>query len=383
MPLLTLFLIAAQAGNVAPPPIERGDVVVTGRRYANDLARCLASGCSPEQEVEAALAAAVEHFRNGRYEDALQVLRRAIGRNKQYAARMPGKISDLHATYADVSWHYGSTSGYKFGSWSSVDVLREHLGKTHPATLTAASGVGDMLATIGQASSADEVYHRSARDAAANGQPRIAALMTFRRAWLAFGQRQDARVLKLLDEVGAFPADDPRIATLVRALRVRLALRRKDDAAVDRLLAEWRTSAGERPVLVYEPPAPILDTAGIGTFGDVPIQRNAAWRGAVRDVDWVDIGYWVRPSGQTAEVEVLRSQGAKAWATPLLGLVANYRYVPLSVDPGSPGVYQIRRYSLRRELGVQTGSRIVTRVGPLTIVQTDMTRAEAMDDGRS
>ena len=200
------------------------EVVVTAHRYADALARCLAANCPPEQEVDAAMDAATEQFRSGRYEEAMSLLQRTINRNKRYTARMPGLMSDLYATHADVATHFGRRSAYRDSTWKSADVLRDYMGKTSEAALAARPRVGDMLVMDGQARAAEEVYGKAAHDAAANGQPRLAALINFRRAWLSFAQHNDVWTSRLLETVTSGAAGDPKIATLVRALRVRMAI---------------------------------------------------------------------------------------------------------------------------------------------------------------
>lgn len=315
--------------------------------------------------------AATEQFRSGRYEDAMNLLQRTIDRNKRYAARMPGKISDLYATHADVAAHFGRRSAYMNSTWSSTDVLRKYAGKTSIAALTTRPRIGDMLALQGRASAADEIYASAAHDAAANGQRQLAAQINFRRAWLMFNQGNNAGTARFLDEIAKEMPNDPQIATLVRALRVRIAIRRKQDAVADQLLAEWRTAPGEAPVLISEPPPPVFDT-----FDPTTMAMNPGIRESPRDYRWVDIGYWVRPWGTTEQVEILRPDNANEWAKPFVKVIAKRRYVPLAQNEGSPGVYRIDRYSLRRELDVDPGVKRLIRVGHLKIIQTDMTRTQ-------
>lgn len=93
MLLMVLALASQQVGTGRPavPP----DVVITGNRMRDALETCLTRGCPPEEEVNAAMKAGMESFSAGRYVEAKAILRRAISRNRQYAARMPGPISDL------------------------------------------------------------------------------------------------------------------------------------------------------------------------------------------------------------------------------------------------------------------------------------------------
>ena len=122
--------------------------------------------------------------------------------------------------------------------------------------------------------------------------------------------------------------------------------------------------------MIFEPVAPIVDP-----FGGSLVSMNGNATGSARDFQWVDIGYWVRPSGAVEQAEILRPQTARAWAKPYVQQVAKRRYVPLAQEPGSPGVYRVERYSLRRNLEFGQASPWVMRQGAIKVIRTDMTRA--------
>lgn len=315
--------------------------------------------------------AATEQFRNGRYEDSLKTLRQAIGRNKQYAAQMPGKISDLYATHADVASHYGTVSAYQSSTRSSSNILRKHLGTTHPATLASRSQVGDMLLASGMPELADQVYREAAQDAISSGQPKLAAYATFRRAWLSFSEERDAQAENLLKQISSSQVNDAEVAQLVQVLRLRMALRKNDDKAVERLRSNWPSSPSAKLYILSQPPMPSMDP-----MAGRAIRQGSNATGAGQDVSWMDVGYWVRPNGATDQVEVLRSSQDASWAQPILNVIAKRRYAPFLLEPGSPGLYQINRYSLRRDFGSTTGSRIVGRYGAVRVVVADLTSWE-------
>lgn len=372
--LLLSILSSEQAASV-PAPIASGEVVVTGRRYRNEYERCLKSSCPPEREVEAALNASVEDFREGHYDAARGLLQRTIGRNRKYSARMPERMSDLYSTYADLSLHDGYVRDYRSNTYESVDVLRKNLGKTAPATLIARPWIGDMLVREGRPQAADDVYRDAAKDAQAAGQKSLAASIEVRRAWLAVQMGSDRRAGEMLEELAKTSAGEPGITNLVRAIRVRMAIRRKDDATVDRLIAEWRAAPTKKLVLLSEPPAPIVGAQ----------QTSLVALGTVRSeadhYSWVDIGYWVKPSGLVTDAEVLRPDGAAGWAKPIVAQIAGRRYAPLDEPAGSPGLYRIERVSMRTAFDFVTGSHIAQRSGPTQLIHVDITELDKKVSG--
>ena len=379
-----LIAIALQA--VPIPSTTSEDVVVVGHRLRDALAECIASDCPAEREVEAAMNASSESFYAGRYEEAKATLQRTIARNKSYAARMPGKMSDLYATYADVAEHEGDEAAFRAATVSSVDVLRKYAGRDALVTIVAAPRIGDMFANIGQTATADNAY-RSARDEAArHGQPAIAARINVRRAWLAFSANQLSEARQMIAETERNYPADPGASALLRALKVRIALRGGDNKTADVLLADMRTFPSARPVLVYEPPYPQLDATmsspfdatgdlftGGSTTGELVVGRSTSGLSDWGDYRWADIGFWVRPDGTTSEPQILRSSVRDDWAKPVLAQVAKRRYAPLTVEAGSPGSYRIERMSIRPRWQQPTGSHIQRRMGEMTLHFVDLT----------
>lgn len=383
-----MFLIALMlAGQEAAtqPSAQQPEVVITGNRMHDTLEKCLARNCPPEEEVDAAMNAGAESFMGGRYDEAGQVLRRAIARNKRYAARMPGRISDLYATYADVAQHYGNETAFRHATLNSVGVLRNELGPSHPAAIRASSRIGDMWVKLGNVQAANDAYRSAAEAASRAGNTDKMVELTFRRAWIALAARNHGEARRLLGQLEREHGGEPRFAGFLRVLRARIALAEGDPRAIDVLVSAMRQTGGAAPILVYAPPYPELDAgtdSGMSPSGGIDIagaQANTSLnRGG--DVRWADVGFWVRGDGKTGDIEILRPARGTAWAKPLQKQIAERRYTTTTTQTGEMGQYRVERYTLRTTLGLATGSRIVTRHGRPTLQVVDLTQLAMRDN---
>lgn len=375
---LIAVLLAGQQAAVPAAPAQPADVVITGNRMRDALDKCLARNCPPEEEVDAAMNAGAESFVAGRYEEAKAILRRAISRNKKYAARMPGPISDLYATYADVTEHEGDNDAFRHATRESIGVLRRTLGPGHPAALRASARVGDMWVKLGNASSADSEYRDAADDALRVGNTDIAATLTFRRAWLALGAKDFGRSRRLLEQLELSHGKDTRFAPMLCVLKARIAIARGDAETTDELVAALRGAGGTAPVLLYDPAYPVFHAELISASKASPMTNTLLLRG---DIRWADIGYWIRPDGKPGEVEILRPAMNSVWAKPLVDQIKERRYAPATQNAGDPGTYRVERFTLRPSYSVPTGSHIWQRKGVPTLHVVDLTQLAQRDVG--
>lgn len=379
--LLIALLLAGQQVATQPAP---ADVVIVGNRMRDALDKCLARNCPPEEEVDAAMNAGAESFSAGRYEEAKQILRRSISRNKQYGARMPAQMSDLYATYADVTEHEGDDKAFRHATRESVDVLRRHLGRTHAAAIRASPRIGDMWVKLGRAEVADNAYRDAAEDAARAGNKRLAGALTFRRAWVATSAGNHGLARRLLDRMAEINGDDPELQFAGRVLRARIALAEDKADAADTLLEALRDNGGAEPILVKAPPYPLFDSRGSGVPRDGEGQVDIASARAMTlldrsDIRWADIGFWVRPDGRTSDIEILRPAKGSQWARPLIKQIAGRRYAAASSNAEGLGTYRIERFTLRPSYGLPIGSHIQRRTGPARLHVIDLTQLALRD----
>lgn len=366
-PALLLFAQAA-----TPPAVTADDIVVIGNRAGDALTACLARNCPPAEEVEASLQASVEQFVAGRYGGARRTLQNAIKRNRAHAAELPGPVSSLYATLATVAEHEGDTRLWTASARNNVTILRKYVGSDDRATLTEQMRFGDTLLGLNQPRAADSNFITVQRLAVDRKYPAIAAAAAFRRALVAFGEREYKAAQRFADESVRLAGRDARVMGEFRdTLNARIAIRKGDENAVDALAARLRQSTDRQPRLLYSRPVGDLDRPDNGTVLN-------PWHDS--DIRYADIGYWISPDGRTTGVEVLRDRGLGQWRSGILRQVGERRYVPLDVAPGHPGLYRIDRFTIRATIDTPTGSRIRSRMGRLTVHIIDLTETEALSD---
>lgn len=136
-----LLLQAAPTVDREPPTI-----VIQARRAEEDLAACLARNCPPDEEIEAALDAAVQQFADGRYVDAKRVLGRTVARHRGHATENPRLFASLLATSATVADHEGDEALYRRSTSQRGRFVREAFGATNIESISTDLKTGDMLA---------------------------------------------------------------------------------------------------------------------------------------------------------------------------------------------------------------------------------------------
>jgi hypothetical protein len=82
---------------------------------------------------------------------------------------------------------------------------------------------------------------------------------------------------------------------------------------------------------------------------------------------WVDVGFWVLPGGQVADLEVVASGGDTVWARPLLEAIRGRLY-----STAEEATYRLERYTLTARREQATGSHLQRQM-------SDMARIEYLD----
>ncbi|MDD1451626.1 hypothetical protein NHF48_012630 [Sphingomonas sp. H160509] len=93
----------------------------------------------------------------------------------------------------------------------------------------------------------------------------------------------------------------------------------------------------------------------------------------VGSIQWVDIGFWIKPDGKTDDAEILRGSRSTGWAGYLVKQVSARRYTGTDGAAGARGVYRVERFSLRGTYQTPTGSLINRRGGPGELEVLDLT----------
>lgn len=371
------------ASALAAPAIAESDsdVVVTGNRLsdtARALKECIARKCAPQEDIRATLAHAENLFVAGQYRNASRVLTAARGRDQRFAKQFPVEVSDLMRANARVSAHLGEPEEYQIATSETLSALKAGLPRDDWRVLAARIELGDMHAKFGRYESAIDAYSYVARRSRELNYPRVEGLASLRLANLysgaavsepgLFGRDADDSLARLIN--------DPRpemkpFAQAASVLKARIDARRGDAHAVDYIIGELRKQpATERPTLIYAPTIASIRESARGDFQTV----NNTFGGVlspfsqlplrILDEQWVDISFYVTPYGSVADAGILRASPkleSTDWTKPIIAALEKRRYLPLKVDPTSPGVLRVERYTLTSWYRVVTGSRIPQR----------------------
>lgn len=395
--LAALGAIAIALPTFAAPtraaPAETNDtVVVTGLRLADSeraLKDCIARKCPVEEDVAATLRHAENQFVQGQYRQARFTLYDGRSRVRRFAKTYPVQVSTVTRAIATVSAHLGEERPFQLASFETLDVLKSGLPHDDARVLSARIEVANMFTRIGREIIAEELYLSVARRARDLDLVSVQGLAEFRLAALhsVLAEAAPGIYAQSARESLARVSNnrDPRYAAFANAARLleaqRLA-RNGDVKAFEGILAELRSANfTDRPILLYSPPLPVLREAIRGSTrtlnnggadrGGDPFSSGVASRSALDrlplrsfDDQWVDLSFYVTPDGRVADVGVLRTSpklDGDDWVKPILGTIAQRRYLPLKRDPNDPGVLRVERYTFTSWMADGVASRIQIR----------------------
>lgn len=371
--MLTLLLLLQAAS---------GDIVITGKRLEEAHSACVRGRCTPLRDAQASIALAESRFREGGYLEAKRLLAAAIARNKNNAASDPKPVAAIYEAYATVALHEGNQQDYKSAVGRQVRTLRDNLPADDPAVVTATTALGDMWLKLGDARQADLVYHATEQDALRDGREVPAMLAGMKRAWLAFAQGRKAEARRKLEELGARPvAQRSGYRTALQVLQLRIAAKDANDAEISELVGAVSQSQADDPTLVWAPKYD-LDNAALHSEA-AKSRRPGAFEPAVSNyadlasefdqIQWIDVGFWIRPDGRTAEAEVLRGSNSHPWSDSVLKQVGGRRYTASGAAANLDGVYKVERFTRSSEYIAPKGSMIRRRVATGSFEVLDLT----------
>lgn len=355
------------------------DIVVTAQKLVEAQAECARGACPPLRDAQTTIALAEVRFRDGNYMEAKRLLAAGAARNKDKEAQEPRGIAALYEAYATVALHEGDRQDYRRAVADQVRVLNAHLPPDDPAVLTATTSLGDMWIELGNYPQAEQTYRAIERRALAQGRDRAAMLAGMKLAWIAAARRQDASPYRIIDELERRPvAREAGFATALKVLRLRIAARDAKGDEVTRLIGALGSAGGPEPVLLVSPPYR-LDAEGEADRANRGFDARSARVTAASDiagVRWADVGFWVRPDGTTAEIEILRGSYGEGWMKPALEQIVRRRY-SRSGDGGEGGVYRVERFTAASEYQTPKGSLISRRAPRGGYEVLDLTQAPA------
>ncbi len=355
------------------------DIIVSGKRLSDAHQTCVEQGCSPLRDAQASIAFAEQQFRDGAYLKARRTLEAAISRNKRHAATDPKPVSALYEAYATVSLHDGDLDAFKRAVGNQVRTLRDNLPANDPAVVAAAFAPGDMWLGLRNGRSAEISYRTVEREALAEGNAVLALQATLRRVGLANARGDTAGAARLMADAEARPiAVDRKLRSVLQVVRLRLAAEQKDDQQIDKLVKAISQDGLTRPTLIWAPPyevsggAAALDEAAKFDMSNPDPARSSD----VDPIQWVDIGFWIRPDGKTDEPEILRGSRSSGWAGSLINQVSQRRYSSFSNSNSDRGIYRVERFTLRGTYQVPLDALIRRRSGATRLEVLDLTQPD-------
>lgn len=358
------------------------DIVVQAERNEEALRRCLATGCPAMDDIKASIAVAEQLFADGAHRDARDLLSESIRRNKSHAPTMPLAVAALYEASATVNEHYGDMDQYRRAFANRVRTIRDNLPVDSTATLVASALLGDMWLSLGKDRQAELAYDAASRDAARLDRPQLSQFIALRVATLQLSRGFQERAGKMLDDLAARPgADEPAVRAASLAVRARLASVRGDDRAFDQAIEGLKSlPASEEPNLIVSYPlAATRAEAARQWRSRFPLPKRLPAGG--KATSFADIGFVIGADGRVGEVEVLRGELPPVWLPLVTDQIATRRYAPLNLEPGSPGVLRVERYSLRGRFSAGTGSFIRTRGPAEEFTVVDLTSRYAPKPG--
>ncbi len=364
---------------------QTSDIVITGKRLEEAHAACVRGGCTPLRDAQASIALAESRFRDGNYLSAKRLLAAAAERNRDKAATDPKPVAAIYEAYATVALHEGNQEDYKKAVGRQVRTLREYVAPEDPAAVAATTATGDMWLKLGDPRQADNSYRAAEEDALAHGRDLSAMLAGMKRAWLAFAQDRRSDAMRKLDELEARPiAQSGGTRTALRVLRLRIAAKDADEDELSRLIGAVSQSQADQPTLVWAPKYDLDSAAALSQVaatsrrvGDLTpvVSQFADLSAQVDAIQWIDVGFWIRPDGRTAEVEVLRGSPTHPWAESVTRQISQRRYTASGANTAEDGTYKVERFTRRSEYLTPKGSLIKRRIATGTFEVLDLTDA--------
>lgn len=369
------ILMAALALQAAP--VEPETITVTGRHKVDaEYEVCRSGGCSPTRDANATLAYAEQQLLAGDYRGSRAALRGAIRRQQHAAKTHPLAVSALYDADSTVGFHYGAEHEARRSGLRAIGILDDAYGPNDPRSIAAVAQIGSIEEKRGNMAEADQAYRSAEKRARSAGLTLLADVVDLRRAWLLSSRSRDRAAQSRLARIADNAAGDRRVRLQAAILAARVARGRGDDAAAERMIAMVGMQPRDaRPVLLWSPPIPMTTGEAIaaGARYGMPMPQLDAKSSDKIPIRWIDVGFWVRPSGRVEEAEVLRGTRTRDWATAVTRSIEARRYAAMEAPAGDPGHYRIERFTLTADIFVPGGSLIRRRAGPLKLRWLDIT----------
>ena len=361
---VSLALACAPAAAQAPEPAPSGGqrIVVTGsnlQALRDRLAACIARGCPPNEEIDAALALAQAEFEGGDADHARLTIRASLNRNQRHARQYAEPVADLYRSMTRVDRHLGRDEEATRSAYAILRTLKDAFPREDERHFVARLEIAEMLFNQTDISATPERRIRQGRRAlmelAANarraGREDVAVYADLRATWMGYLIAPYGPAFDTLTRLANDRRPERRhLATGARILLARIHRDRGQSARSDALIAEAARALAGRRNLVFAPPyelevGPML----AGMTNNAQFENQS-----------VDVGFFIDGDGRVRDLEIVRFRGSPDWARPLLASIRGRVY---STSADRVPTYRLERYTYTAGRGQATGSRLSARIG--------------------
>lgn len=377
-------LLLATMTMAQPASADPNTIVVTGIRaqdYRDRLAACLARNCPPNEDIDATLALAEALFVEGEYGDARSAIRASLARNRRHTRDFPEPVSDLYRANARVAHHLGRDREAEISTYQILAALRTGLPVEDHRHFTARLEIAQSMTAAGRSETAQRELRRLMEVARAGGREDVAQMAELRALWLNYSAAPYGPTKnRLLDLSRSTDPQQRILASGARAMLVRIYSAEGDEDRANAIIADMARD-GDRPrQLLFSPPYRLVqqhdpeDTRRTGNAlaeQGLYVANTAERLTDTYDDKWIDVGFWVQPDGQVAELQILRrGRGSGGWEDPLLESIQGRRY-----SPGDRSTYRLERYTYSATLHyTATGTHISDRSPRARIEYLDLSQ---------
>jgi len=370
--LILLLLALAQSAASPPAPTDQ-TITITGVSLevsSDALERCLAQACPPAEDIARSITHAENQLIAGDLEGARTTLLKSTNRNKRHARTLPVPVSNLLLFNAEVANLSGLTESGRIGTIDSLSALKAGLPKDGSQVATQRLFVADVFLREGRYPGAVKMYDAVADQAARSGWPSLQATAMFRSlifyataasvspAYAGEARRRYAALRGLTTPASQTLRD---ASVLLEAKLLMLSDRK---ANIDDILQRVKVKRTTMPMLVMMPSVD-LGTILPNTGGTLDITRN----------QWVDFSFRITANGTVADVEQLtRASNAQGqWIENTQRALADRRYLPLELPPGSTGLWRRERFMVVAGQVASVGSQVRSHAGEPRLHVLDLT----------
>jgi hypothetical protein len=248
----------------------------------------------------------------------------------------------------------------QLSTWGILRALQAGLPQEDHRHFTARFEIVQSLIAFGRYDQARDELEELAEHSRRAGRDDVVASAELRMLWVSYLQAPTGSAQREL--VALSGSSDPRRSIGAKMLLVRIYGERRETARANALMAELGRGS-QRRQLLHNPPfqLQVQDVAGnpdaVTQYGSAVDSTLARRPGNIAD-QWIDVGFWIQADGTVTGLEIVRSEGRRDWAAPLLESIGGRRYSS-AADPNA--TFRVERYTYTSGYEMRAGSHIMQR----------------------